>query len=371
MEKNLQSAIIARLNQANGRLKAGKIGVRIEVKGDRLYLRGTFPPKPGAKKDYPHQQRISLAIHANIDGIKLAEAEARRVGLSLDSKTFSWAPYLKNKPPLDTPKDKSISQWIDEFKSHYFARRAKTPATLSTFNNYLSSFRKIPVDKPLSADSLIEAALKTPADSGARRNTVRHLMVLAKFAGIECDLSEYIGNYSIKKINPRSLPSDDLIISVGKSLSGPAAWCFWMMAIYGLRNHELFHLDLSDIDRSGEISVGESTKTKDRIIFPCPKKWLEFWDLKNQDLPVFPKPIATYPNEYLGNKIRKLFSDAKVPFSPYNLRHAWARRSFEHRWPPEMAAAMMGHSLDVHIRIYHAWMAAASFREVYQKIELE
>ncbi|WP_293305248.1 hypothetical protein [Microcoleus sp. PH2017_22_RUC_O_B] len=33
----------ARLNQANGRLKAARVGVRIEERGDRLCLRATLP----------------------------------------------------------------------------------------------------------------------------------------------------------------------------------------------------------------------------------------------------------------------------------------------------------------------------------------
>lgn len=94
MAKTLQP-VISRINQANGRLKIGKIGVKIEVKGDRLYLRGTFPPKPSSKKQHPHQQRIALGIHANVKGVKLAERKAREVGATIDAGTFSWEPYQK------------------------------------------------------------------------------------------------------------------------------------------------------------------------------------------------------------------------------------------------------------------------------------
>jgi len=38
--------IQGKLNQANNRLRAAKARVTIEVKGNRLYLRATFPPKP-------------------------------------------------------------------------------------------------------------------------------------------------------------------------------------------------------------------------------------------------------------------------------------------------------------------------------------
>ena len=62
--------IQAKLNQANGRLRSGKIGVRIEVRGDRLYLRATFPPKPGSTKQQPCQQRLALGFHANPSGFR-------------------------------------------------------------------------------------------------------------------------------------------------------------------------------------------------------------------------------------------------------------------------------------------------------------
>ncbi len=74
-------SIAGRIEQANGRLKAANVGVAIEQSGNRLYLRATLPPKPGATRHEPYQQRISLSsqgIRANPIGIKEAEAEARK-----------------------------------------------------------------------------------------------------------------------------------------------------------------------------------------------------------------------------------------------------------------------------------------------------
>jgi hypothetical protein len=65
-----------RVAQANGRLKAANVGISIELDGGSLYLRGTLPPRPGAKSLQPCQQRVSLkrlGIRANAAGI--AEAE--------------------------------------------------------------------------------------------------------------------------------------------------------------------------------------------------------------------------------------------------------------------------------------------------------
>ncbi len=81
--------IQARLNQANGRLRAAKVGVTVEMKGNRLYLRATFPPKADSTKSSPFQQRLALGCHANPAGISFAEAEARKIGALLDCKQFS------------------------------------------------------------------------------------------------------------------------------------------------------------------------------------------------------------------------------------------------------------------------------------------
>ena len=56
------------IEAVNDRLKAGKIGVKVEARGDRLLLRATLPPKPGSSKTKPHQQYIALGIYDNPAG---------------------------------------------------------------------------------------------------------------------------------------------------------------------------------------------------------------------------------------------------------------------------------------------------------------
>jgi hypothetical protein len=362
--KSLQP-VINRISQANGRLKVGKIGVKIEIKGDRLYLRATLPPKPDSQKSTPHQQRIAFGIHANVDGVKLAEQKAREVGAAIDAKTFSWESYQKTKP-VDPPmeKVKTVADWIDDFGRDYFQKRSPSPASQSTFRDCLVSFNRLAKDQPLTIEGLIDAVLTTEPDSASRRKTVNDLSRLAKFAGLSVDLAVYRGNYSAKKVNPRLLPTDKTIVELYDKLTGPAAWCYGMMAAYGLRNHEIFHLDLAKMGNDGEIRVLDSTKTGYRIVFPCLPDGVE-WNLTDQQLPFLSRPANTYENGYLGDKIRDLLN---LPFDPYNLRHSYARRTFEQGWPTKMAADMMGHSLTIHTKTYHAWISGESYREIFKKI---
>jgi hypothetical protein len=64
------------LEKVNARLKAGAVRVQIYRKGNKLYLQGTFLPKPGSTKTIPHQQYLALGVSANPAGLKVTEAKA-------------------------------------------------------------------------------------------------------------------------------------------------------------------------------------------------------------------------------------------------------------------------------------------------------
>ena len=106
--------IDAKLNQANGRLRSGKVRVAIQVREGHLYLRATFPPKPGSTKQQPYQQRLALGFHANPSGVSAAEAQARKIGALLDCKEFSWNPYIENSELLHT-----IGSWVERFERQH------------------------------------------------------------------------------------------------------------------------------------------------------------------------------------------------------------------------------------------------------------
>ncbi len=95
---SVSEAIKERVAQANGRLKSANVGLAIMLRNNRLYLRGTLPPKPGSMKTHPHQQELSLGfmgIRANPAGVGAAEKEARRIGVLVQEGKFEWRAYLK------------------------------------------------------------------------------------------------------------------------------------------------------------------------------------------------------------------------------------------------------------------------------------
>lgn len=350
--------IEGRISQANGRLKAAKVGVTVQAIGGRLYLRATLPPRPGSEKTEPYQQRLSLGYHANPAGLKLAEQEARKIGALLDCREFDWAVYVKSGEENHI---QTVGEWITKFEKDYFTRRARNPKSETTWrHDYIKVFRTLDSSQLLTLELLTEAIAHTPADTRTRKRFVDVLSRLAKFADIDADFKHLKGSYSATATEPRDIPSDALIAKWRDSIPSPAwRWTYGMMATYGLRNHEIFYLDLS---RLPVLLVLDGSKTNFHRVYPLYPEWVKLWDLADAKLP----DCTGKTNSDLGNRVTHAFKRYDVPFPPYNLRHAWAIRSLEFGMPVELAAQQMGHSVDIHCKTYHRWISEEVHQRAYE-----
>ncbi|WP_190504114.1 hypothetical protein [Oscillatoria sp. FACHB-1407] len=74
--------------------------VSIRQRGEKLSIRGTFPPRPGDGERYKSYE-ISTDKPANPVGLKMAAAIASETDNLLIRDKFEWGPYLKGKqkPP--------------------------------------------------------------------------------------------------------------------------------------------------------------------------------------------------------------------------------------------------------------------------------
>ncbi|GAB4465598.1 MAG: site-specific integrase [Elainellaceae cyanobacterium] len=343
-----------RLAQANGRLKAGRVGVAIEQRGGRLLLRATLPPKPGSSKTKPFQQRLALSYRANPAGLKLAEIEAKKVGAQLDAGEFIWEPYQARVQPL------SVADWVERFEADYFNRRRRSPESETTWrHDYQKVFDKLPGDAALTVQVLHMAIAATEPDTRTRKRFVDVCQRLARFAGLEVDFKPMKGSYSPAKVTPRNLPNDEAIAFWRQRIPNPT-WqrVYGLLACYGLRPHEVFSLDFADFPL---LQVGEGTKTGSRLIYPLYPEWASQWNLPG-DLP----SVSGKNNSDLGNRVTKAFRRYAVPFTPYDLRHAWAVRSISFGLDISLAAAQMGHSVKVHSEIYHAWITQDVHKRAYE-----
>ncbi|MBD1847469.1 site-specific integrase [Cyanobacteria bacterium FACHB-63] len=347
--------------EVNARLRAAKIGISVEQNGDRLHLRGIFPPKPGETKR--KQREITLNVYANPSGFKRAEAEARKIRSQIDLNQFNWLDWdEKLRLAAEIKTTRPIEQWIELFEDDYFNRRSRNPKSETTWrSNYLQPFTRLPHEKPLMAELLRQVILlETEPDTRNRQKYCIAYEALAKFAGItDLNATAIRGDYSPKRLTPRDLPTDKEVSEWRDRINAKNeswGWAFGIMATYGLRNHELFHVDLERLRESPVLSLIDDDngggKTGSRRVWAVYPEWWDKWRLWDVKLP----SVTGKDNSALGNRVTKAF--ARYGFKkPYNLRHQWAVRTIEFGIPVELAAQQMGHSYQVHCNVYHYWIS--------------
>lgn len=366
------------LNQVNQRLKAAKLGLQIERRGDRLSLRGTLPPRPSSPKLRPYQQRVPLKLPATKAGLKQCEQTAKIIAAQLLQDIFDWRDYLGPTAGLRMARA-DLSAQIDAFEHHFFETRrteASAAALKTTWEKaYVPYLRKLHATTErhsnLSLPEAIYATVQgTKANSRSRQICCTALAALADFLNLDLptDLKSFWGNYGNSQTQLRNLPSDEQIVAVYDSLKNPRwKYVYGMMATYGLRNHEVFFCDApqkqicqrtdSSVRTAGaEIIVRETTKTGRHEVWPFYPEWVERFDLTNGELPKVNTDLNVTTLQRIGQQVTTQFRRYKIPFSPYDLRHAWAVRTILMGLPDAVAARMMGHSVQVHNRTYHRWM---------------
>jgi integrase len=327
-----------KINQANGRLKAAKTGVTILQRGDRLYLQSVLPPRPGSSKSSPCQQQIALGIHANPPGISLAEKEARRLGYLRDAKEFDWGLYVR----ATQQKSETVGDWVQKFEEK---KRGEVCAT-TWKTDYQRPFGTLPAGESITSELLLDAIAKTTPNTRQRRRFCLAFRQLAEFAGIEIDLATQIGSYSPTKVQPRQLPSDEEIARAFEQIQNSEwQWVYGILATYGLRDHEVFYIELSKFPI---VQVLEG-KTGYRQCWPLRPEWAEQWDLANIKRP----PVTGRCHADFGARVCKFFARSPFDFCAYDLRHAWAIRAISFGLDTSLAAKQMGHSLATHTQTYH------------------
>jgi integrase len=168
------------------------------------------------------------------------------------------------------------------------------------------------------------------------------------------------GNYGTHLTQSRELPSDELIVATWEKIPNPAwRYVYAVMATYGLRNHEVFFADysaLAQVQTQPTVRVLATTKTGEHEVWPFYPEWVEQFNLYEITLPQIQTDLTQTTLQRIGQCVTSQFRRYELPFSPYDLRHAWAVRTIHVGLPDTVAARMMGHSVAIHTRTYHQWM---------------
>jgi integrase len=371
-------AIDDRISKLNTGFRSLRMKVQIERRGDTLNLRGTFPPKPGSDRLNPYQQRLSLSIPATPQGLKQVEQEAKIIAGQLTQKSFSWKQYLA------AGAGKKLSQLnlgekIQAFEQHFLddaKRQRNLAATKTTWNAaYLPYLKKLrTIGEQSQHLTLVEALYKTinstEANSRSRQLCCTAFNAFAQFLELDLPkpLKELSGEYNHSHTQARQLPTDAEILAAWQQIPNPAwQFVYGIMATYGLRNHEVFFCDYQSLQwGENSIQVLASTKTGSHEVWPFYPDWIEVFDLKNVRLPKVETDLSQTTLQRIGQRVTAQFRRYGVPFSPYDLRHAWAIRTIHVGLPDTVAAKMMGHSVAIHTKTYHQWI---THRDQQQAVE--
>jgi integrase len=375
-----RESIDSRIDQVNQRLKAARLGLQIERRGQKLSLRGTLPPRPGSHRLRSHQQRISLDVPATPAGLKQAEQEAKVIAAKLIQNTFSWRDYL----PITGGgrlHQMDLSEKLQAFERSFFAqpqsvdRMASLRTTWETsYTPYLKKLEAIAQSRPqLSlAEAIYATVQSTPANSRSRQVCCTALSALATFLNLDLpvELKTLWGTYSPSQTRLRNLPTDEEIVAAIDRIPN-SSWRFvyGIMAAYGLRNHEVFFCDYSRLQQGNSdpsIEVLETTKTGNHEVWPFYPEWVEQFNLHQVELPPVNTNLSQTTLRHIGQLVTNQFRRYDLPFSPYDLRHAWAVRTIHFGLSDTVAARMMGHSVAIHTRTYHRWITR---RDQQQAVE--
>lgn len=97
-------------------------------------------------------------------------------------------------------------------------------------------------------------------------------------------------------------------------------------------------------------------------MWPYYPEWVDDWNLD-----IIQRPqISGDTNTALGDRAAQYFYRLGLPFKLYDLRHCWARRTLEFGLDAALASQQMGHSLQVHHTIYHAWIGKETHRRAFE-----
>ncbi len=339
--------------------------VKIRQKGEKLYLRASLPDKNNQSQVY-QQYDIKTGLPPTSEGIKIAYARAQKLESDLFLGVFNWSDWGV-KSELETQiKELTIEEAIAGFENNYWETRPKTVTKESTLkNDYLSLFLRLPQNEILTEKILKDFLVSFTPNTRQREKAYISLKALGKWANLELkDWSKLKTNYEAD--SDRYIPSDKEIIETREKIKNPAwQWIYGMMAAYGLRNHEVFHLDLSEMPI---IKVLPTTKTKERLVFPLPDNWMEEWDLKNAIIPEIKLDRA---NRDIGGVVSKAFKRENIGFVPYSLRDAYAIRGAVLGIDSAIMAKWMGHSLTVHQKDYQKYIDKETHQRIWENVTRE
>lgn len=335
---------------------------KLVIHSQRLYVRSSkFPPKPGSNSKRPE---LATGYKAIARELPYAKAIALQVEGQLLLGTFDWAPWVKD----SLKQAETVGQWLSQLEANYFARRGRGPKSETTWRyTYQIYYERLASDQVLTEELLKNDLMSIKAGSRSRQMASMAYGFLADFAGIpRREISELGKGYRQPKKTAKDILLDGQIEFQIENISS-LAWknAAALLAVFGLRNHEIFRADLTRI-REGVIYISKETKTEDRTAYACPMEWVEKFNL--HPLMKMPKVSLDRANRSLGQTVTTAFKRHGLN-NPYAFRDAYAVRLLLADVPAAIASRWMGHSTGVHDRNYLDAIQEIHHEEMFARLK--
>jgi integrase len=351
----------ASLRAVNAKLSRCKLVKHSE----RLYVRSSrFPPKPGSSSK---RSEFATGYRATAKELKLAEGMAIEIDGQLLRDKFTWEDWLKEK----VAKAETVHDWLERLKSDYFQRRERTTKSETTWTySYWQYFQELPLNAELT-EALLKGTLIKRYKGGSRSRQLCSVAygMLAEFAGLSrVEITELGKGYrSAGKTSAQILTDDQVLFQIENCRTREWQCAAALIAVFGLRNHEVFKLDLTRLSE-GIARVLADTKTGERLVYACPFEWIEKFNLSNLKLPSV--GIEGRSNRMIGHSVNQGFKLNGLA-NPYAFRDAYAVR-LEFYWeagtPTAFKSRWMGHSSAVHDANYLDAIQEIHHEQMYERL---
>ena len=365
---NLRTDLRTALTTTNHSLKLGGMRCSISERNNLFYLQATLPPRSG--EGPPRQQKIALGRC----GLAHAKTKAMLLGAQLQADSFDWLDWTEG----PTSAVITVADFRTAARERYELTYTQEASWKSIWTAALNLLPKN--DKtPLTINLITTCLSAAPKNSCAKRDQGIALYLTARH--LEMEDWEKIKNeskgYGRRDLVTRDIPSDQFYEEgIDLMTSAIYHWCVGCLITYGLRPHELAE---GYVNEAGKFEVHWDTKTGERSVEPCHSRWVKQWKLRDR-----PELITVKGNLLTKDTIGYTIRDRlrRIPgigdhqkatkgvnayagmLKLYNMRHAYARRLIFKNVPINIAAALMGHTVKIHMERYQRWFQIVEHQKI-------
>lgn len=360
------------LEKTNGALSH----CRISERSNHFVIRATLPTKADPSKSA--HQSISTGIKSEPENV----GTVKRLALELDEQiregTFKWDLWdrtaLKKRSRGVAPDEVTPAEFAEAIIEMFTHKNPGVERSWKTIwgKKFAPSYKRMLNAPAVVVDEeTLRQLLLSNESLSARKTDGSVYSTTIVFKGWRqfnrSSIFEAASGYTAAELTPRDIPSDEELLTYYSVIDAPHwKWLYGVVLTYGIRPHEIA---FATVTKDGRLDISDG-KTGAREAWPCKAEWVDQLKLREMNRPPQPaNTVAKIAADYFAEKkpgrpgVRT--RPARLPFSLYILRHAWAIRAMKEGYTTSLAAKLMGHSTRVHETTYRRWINKRQMDEMF------